>query len=544
MRALSLSLVVAIGAVCACSKPQASPTDAPAPLASSSAPAPIVEPPAPLAMRPLAPTVFPLARETDAACAKDDVAACMKLAEWLVFGDRVARDWSGAAARFDRACARGNMQACARLGAFHLHGLGVEQNEAYALSLFTRACDAGEGEGCARLGNEILEGTYAPFDAARAYALFRRGAEAGNARAALYLVGSEPRSSPAARDIVDRYVALATVACDRGEAIWCARLARGYSRGPSYGPPSTMRYLGEDDAKSRMYSLRACEKGWLAACSGDDAIRDAAQPLIEAQCDRGDYLACARSARPATSKRFGLDKLCRAGVPEACRSWSNLADASDLPAFREACSGGDVDACSALVATIKRTTAASVDKLRADHELSCEQGLASSCFELATGRTVVDGGVRDAGMPSDRVIALLDRACKGRDGSYVLDACLALAEAYRRGNGVAADPARTAEILRRACYAPVRSWELVRACIELAIMYDTGEGVARDPAHATDVYAVACTGGSKQACADLADRFAGGIGTPKNVERAEAMRTGKKHVLTDGGRFEPLWLLE
>src|SRR5437763_1567628 len=72
------------------------------------------------------------------------------------------------------------------------------------------------------------------------------------------------------------------------------------------------------------------------------------------------------------------------------------------------------------------------------------------------------------------------------------DACLALANAYRNGKGVARDAARAAEVLRSACYSFIRVRGLGPICAELAEMVDAGEGVAQDPAHATELYAVAC----------------------------------------------------
>jgi TPR repeat protein len=111
-----------------------------------------------------------------------------------------------------------------------------------------------------------------------------------------------------------------------------------------------------------------------------------------------------------------------------------------------------------------------------------------------------------------RAAGLLESAC----AEGVISACVDQATMLQDGE-LPADPARASSILAKACAEDVKNptdlWD--EACPAHAAILDR-----TDPAAATAELRRACAAGRAQSCVLLATRLAGGVGTPKDPDRA------------------------
>lgn len=99
-----------------------------------------------------------------------------------------------------------------------------------------------------------------------------------------------------------------------------------------------------------------------------------------------------------------------------------------------------------------------------------------------------------------------------------LDACRTLGALYERGEGVAQDTDRAAELYQRACDAGN-----LRSCTSLGDLLDSYEHTPRDLTRAAHLYQRACDGGEMGGCVQLGSLLLHGRGTTADSVRAQEL---------------------
>jgi len=325
----------------------------------------------------------------EAACAREDQAACGLLGSWLVQGRGLPRDERRALEVLQRACEIGP-------GVFTTAGC-VE-----LASLRERACQGGSTRACVRLGRMIQAGLGLDMDDARAAALFERSCQAGEPVGCLELGLQRVREAPAGSSPgLTAGVELLERACGRLVPAACLELWRLTESG---------RIQGSGPAAGRQRLQLACDvRAW---------------PACEAL---GDGLQASEPVRAA-----GLyQSACQGGEPSACRKLATLllsgagGAALDphlpLGLLGDACEQGDAEACCGLAAALGRAEPDLPEELRAGVvQMACDGGAAACCTLL--GQLHLEG----RGVPVDRARArdrlhegcLLgdQEGCRQRDG--------------------------------------------------------------------------------------------------------------------------------
>ena len=108
--------------------------------------------------------------------------------------------------------------------------------------------------------------------------------------------------------------------------------------------------------------------------------------------------------------------------------------------MRRSCDAGDAKGCAKLAATGTAIDGASKEVAKAAADKSCAAGYAEGCSQV---------GVLSIG-DSGRAAEFFRKGCEGRDAKV---GCFNLAYAYEVGSGVPKDPAKAAELYKRACDA-------------------------------------------------------------------------------------------
>jgi hypothetical protein len=129
----------------------------------------------------------------------------------------VPRDRARARSLYRQACERRNLRACGNLGELLLADVRPGDAPDGALVLLRTACDAGHGRACAVIGRAQATGVVVSGGPSDAAVWFERGC-----------AGGEVSSCVALADLVEspgRRAELLTLACARGDADGCARLA-------------------------------------------------------------------------------------------------------------------------------------------------------------------------------------------------------------------------------------------------------------------------------------------------------------------------------
>ncbi len=140
----------------------------------------------------------------------------------------------------------------------------------------------------------------------------------------------------------------------------------------------------------------------------------------------------------------------------------------------------------------------------------CDDGLSTSCFELAVAYRQGEGVARD----DTRAYSLLERAC----GLGSSDACVDQGLLLIDGRGVARDDTRAAGLFRSACDVGN-----ARACGGLAYLHQHGQGVARDVALAITLFQRACDWGKTSDCTRLGWLLSS-ASDPEHVDEKRALR--------------------
>ena len=118
--------------------------------------------------------------------------------------------------------------------------------------------------------------------------------------------------------------------------------------------------------------------------------------------------------------------------------------------------------------------------------------------------------------------AQFERACSCHDA----DGCGFLGFSYVQGDGVAADPARAAQLFEQACGRdPVPASRVAVFCSMLGMLYRDGSGVTRDPVAALALFRRACDADWPDACSRVGAMLEDGIGVPRDAAAAIAAYT-------------------
>jgi hypothetical protein len=166
--------------------------------------------------------------------------------------------------------------------------------------------------------------------------------------------------------------------------------------------------------------------------------------------------------------------------------------ASALPAFQEACTGGDGVSCRLIGFLYFRSLGVTQDFAKSAEffKKGCDLGDLGGCNNLGTLYEYGQGVRQDNAI----ALALYKQACDGG----VFGACNNLATRYESANGVTRDYNLAFSLFKRACDG--REWQ---ACDSLGDMYRYGHSVPIDREKARQLYAQSCKGGNDDGCKDL-----------------------------------------
>ncbi len=117
----------------------------------------------------------PTPEQTQTACERGNVSACLALGRMLQTGAGVPVDPVSAYALFKRVCDAGDARGCIAQAKSMNTGTGVAQDVLAATSLLEKTCDAGSPQACAYAGRQYSDGIVPSLNPAMmAYSLFER----------------------------------------------------------------------------------------------------------------------------------------------------------------------------------------------------------------------------------------------------------------------------------------------------------------------------------------------------------------------------------
>lgn len=281
--------------------------------------------------------------------------------------------------------------------------------------------------------------------------------------------------APAPRDGI-----VADVACPRGLV-----LAKGKCTLPSDQLPHLCRTGDLRDCTLQ------CNKGDAKSCTSLGHMHDTgngaeqsdqkAAKYYKQGCDQKDSSGCVNYA-------VLLDKG-RGGLAESPEKAAALASA--------ACDDGNPNGCSNFGAMLENGRGVEKDSARAVKlfKVGCDAGIGNACFNA--GLAAQKGFV---GAPDPiRAASFYERACQGGE----FRACSNLGVLYQEGGqGLTKDYAHAMRLYRRAC-ASNDGRASAAGCTNVGELYRDGLGVPKDLEKAREHYQRGCTGGQKEACAEL-----------------------------------------
>ena len=294
-------------------------------------------------------------------------------------------EWAQIEPYLSQSCALQNHAHCAVLGTMKMNGLGVPRQPAIANALFESACQSNEVSGCIGSAQYYQHTQNLKLSAAR----FKSACELGHAAScAAYgtqlLLGAEGDSG------VDEGAVFLRTSCSEGALDGCLGLANAYRNG--IGIQSNLEQGIE-------YARRACRGGLGAGCTLEAEIQEKlslwgqgdASSLYEQGCSLGDGRACGALALKrlktegfTTQNSNALTKGCDQGDMQSCRVLGEEALKNNLPSalpmLKEACLGGDNEAC--LIGAEGLSKRQNVDGMARLLEEACHRGFPSACDRL------------------------------------------------------------------------------------------------------------------------------------------------------------------
>ena len=142
---------------------------------------------------------------------------------------------------------------------------------------------------------------------------------------------------------------------------------------------------------------------------------------------------------------------------------------------------------------------------------SCDAGLAAACVALATALQKGEGVPADPAAGARRSSRRAATAASRGAASASASSCATAPERAR-------DLKRAAELFRQACDGKVGA-----GCYELGQLVGRGRGVPLDLAQATSLFRQACTDGDPRGCVTLGQLFQSGRGVVRDLNRAAAL---------------------
>ncbi len=299
-------------------------------------------------------------------------------------------------------CERGSPQACADYG-YQL----VEAKDEKAVKVLERACERGNGSGCASLAYLYATGLFVPKNDIRALDYYTRGCSYGSSDAC-YNVGVMYNFGRGTSVSTSRAATFYEQACAAGVPMACTDAGFLYERGLG-----TMK----DPVRAADLYRRGCEGS---------------------PCSPSNLRGCVNLGN---AYRDGI------GVkPDPVR-------AAEI--FREACGRQGVEhegmiqvrACVLLGAFEMNGlgVAQNIESGLARSMDGCTRGDAFGCFNVAA--------LHASREEFSRAAPFYEKSCEGGDAQ----ACYQLALLYDEAKGVPFDPARSAELFRKACNAGVNA---------------------------------------------------------------------------------------
>lgn len=298
--------------------------------------------------------------------------------------------------------------------------------------ILERGCDAGDERSCRRLAQLLTESPVVPRDEARAEALFERSCKLGDGVSCMRDLGGPPLEAGASpADVRARLAPLLgrlEPRCLEGDAPSCILL-------------STL-YLGivPDEAARLRWSSRA-------------------EQLLEVACLRGDGEACLQGAlliggkhlEPSAKAQRLIERGCELGEQRACTQWATqsleMPDPQRIALLRTACDRGREDACLPLGRALasRQAPEAPATLLRAARlaEAKCRIGELGACDAMVEALPHAPLEASEARSQLDLAGVVCDRG--------VAVTCAALARALAALPPPLGDPARAAELQKKAC---------------------------------------------------------------------------------------------
>jgi hypothetical protein len=342
------------------------------------------------------------------------------------------KDYAHALAAFQEACTGGDSTGCFGIGYMYDSGTGVNQDYEKAAKFFKQSCDLGKMMGCKFLGYIYGAGLGVPMDYAKTFALYKQACDGGEPQGCQYL-GSMYFDGVGVAQSYSIALSLFKQACDGNNLEGCDYQGDMYKRGES---------VPVDLDKARQLYDQACKGGLDLGCKNLKALTDAG------------------SGKPVTSSPQPAANIPSAAAKAAAERGMSFFNEKDyvhaLPAFQEACSGGEP----------------------------------ASCSRVGRMYIVGDGVIRDPKKAFDFVR-------KGCDlGDMV--GCEDVAWMYQYSQGVTQNYALAFSLFKQAC-----DGKEAHGCFSMARFYQWGQSVPVDLERARQLYDQACKGGVDEGCKSL-----------------------------------------
>jgi TPR repeat protein len=304
-----------------------------------------------------------------------------------------------------------------------------------------------------------------------------------------YFRGMKLEAANKARQAVRYFEA----ACEAGMSSACYDLAVLYESGESVKKDQAMaKTLYEKACQSKAPDATACNNLAVMYQQGRavEANANQASQLYRRSCELGSMLGCRNLARrylegsgvekSATRAAALLEKACQLGHPQACPQLTYLY-AHDCIDKTNECGVDAID------------PAMSVDKLR---EVCTETNQPQAClghgFMLEAG---FNADSSEANKPDAAGAAMqYDQACK----AGVSAGCNALANLYRRGDGVERSTGKAVGLYKQACEEG-----FMLSCHTLGVMNLRGRSLPPNPPRGYEYIRKACQGGRTASCTTL-----------------------------------------
>lgn len=264
------------------------------------------------------------------------------------------------------------------------------------------------------------------------------------------------------------------------------------------------------------HEIDGCDSGDASLCAtAGEAFKTmtvtdvaARVPAIDAQCTKGDPIACWVSGE----MMLGNLVTDRSAVAQAARQ-SELARATAR--FRQSCDGEAAPGCLALAHSYWRGRGVPQDRAQAlaKMQAACDFGYSRGCTELAH---VLTERFEGFALDPARAAHALMRACNFDDPF----GCARLAETIDETPDLGRDwhgAPPVPDLYDKACKAAIE-W----ACVRLAEHYDAGEGVLENDRLALRYFQRGCDLGDSRACGEAAGKRLRGEGTQPDRESALA----------------------